>query len=434
MNAAAPAWADLPAAWSRARETVRARVGEANFAAWIAPLHCRRRDEEVLLEAPDRIVRERVARHFLHSIEEALVHELRSTCTLRVDIRTAPAELPIRVSPPAAIHTFETLITGKSNTDAHTAARALCAGTGRSPLLIHGPSGVGKTHLLHAVHHALDDQGLVVACLSAAELVTALVTAYEQRGLGAFWTDLAPLRALLLDDVHSLAGQPQIQERLLDGLVDWAGGHRLLVLTSDRPLEALPELAARLAARSARGLAVSIAPPEPTLRLAILQAKARAQGLDLDVRLATRIAAGIGGSIRRLEGALTRLLAHARLQGRRIDEALAVEILPELRARAAATPLVVERIVDATASAFGTSARRLYGRSRQDDLRLARQIAMYLARKLLQQPFAQLAAAFDRDHAAVAYACRAVAARLGTDDLLSERVARIERQLVDEEG
>src|SRR5439155_1745367 len=189
-----------------------------------------------------------------------------------------------------------------------------------SSLFLHGPTGVGKTHLLHAVFHALHGSGTIVACLPAAQLVSALVAAYGRHGHEAFWRDLAPLGALLLDDVHSFAGQEELQERLMEGLV-----------------------------------------------------------------------------------------AHARLSGRPLDEALAEEVLPELRV---APPLSVDRIVEATAGAFGCSARLLRGRSRRAELVLPRQVAMYLARKLLARPFAELAAQFTRDHTTVLHAWRTIRTRL----------------------
>ena len=213
----------------------------------------------------------------------------------------------------------------------------------------------------------------------------------------------------------------------MDGLAAWVEAGRLLVLTSDRAPGEMSALVGRLQERFAGSVVAGIDPPEPSLRVAILQHKARAKGVTLDARLAARVATDVGGNVRRLEGALTRLVAHARLSGRQIDEALAIEVLPELRTRV--TPPTVEGILAATAESFGTSARRLRGRRRDPTLVLPRQVAMYLARKLLGASFSTLAAAFERDHTTLMHACRRMVARLETDATLAARVERIEHQL-----
>jgi chromosomal replication initiator protein len=419
---------DHRAVWERVCATLRGRVGEGNFAAWIAPLRSAWSSGALALEAPDRLTRDRVARHFLAEIEDALAETVGRRQSVRVSLTVPPSPLPIPARPPSADHTFETFVLGESNGRACALARALVDDESRAPLFVHGRSGVGKTHLLHAVFHALEAAGVVTACLSAAQLVAALVGAYEARADERFWADLSGLGALLLDDAHSIKGLEEIQECLMAGLAAWVDAGRLLVLTCDRAPGEMSALVGRLQARFGSSVVAAIAPPEPALRLAILQHKARARGVTLDARLALRMASDVGGNVRRLEGALTRLVAHARLSGRRMDEALAMEVLPELRPRVPVT-LTVECIVSATAEAFGTSARRLRARRRDRDLVLPRQVAMYLARKLLASPFSELATAFGRDHTTLLHAYRSIAARLTTDAALAARIDRIEQQL-----
>lgn len=422
---------DPAAVWQAVAAAVRARVGQQNFDVWIAPLRSAWTKEGLVLEAPDLTTRSWVTRHFAGILEAALAAALRRPWPIRIELAKAPPALPVRVSPPAAEHTFDTFVLGESNQVAYAAARAVVAGE-RSPLFVHGPVGVGKTHLLHAVFHALEARGTPSASLPAAQLVSGLVAAYGAHAHGAFWGDLRQLSALLLDDVHSLAGQEEVQERLVDGLVEWVESGRLLVLTSDRPPGDLAELATRLRERFAGDLIARIEPPEPALRVAILQQKARSQGMRLDPGLAGWIAARAGGNVRRLEGALTRLVAHARLLGRRVDQTLAEEVLPDL-ARPV-VPLTIERIVDETASVFGAAARALRGRSRKAALVLPRQVAMYLARKLLARPFAEIATAFARDHTTVLHAWQAITARIPRDGALAGAIARIEQRLALEGG
>ncbi|HUE29525.1 MAG TPA: helix-turn-helix domain-containing protein, partial [Verrucomicrobiae bacterium] len=203
---------------------------------------------------------------------------------------------------------------------------------------------------------------------------------------------------------------------------------RLLVLTSDRVPGDLPALARRLQERIQGSVVAAIGRPEPALRVAILHQKARARGIALEPRLATRVATAFGHNVRRLEGALNRLVGHARLSGRPIDEELALEVLCELRPRPP-SPLTVEDVLAATAENFHTTARRLRGRKRSAALLLPRRVAMYLARELLGRPFAELGTAFGRDHTTVMQAWRAIAARRQTDRALAAALERIRQRL-----
>jgi chromosomal replication initiator protein len=338
-----------------------------------------------------------------------------------------PPALPIRVSPPDAAHTFASFVVGESNATAHAAACAIADGA-RGPLCLHGPSGVGKTHLLHALFHALSARGAVPGCFPIERLMDALARAHARGTLETFWRDLRGLDALLLDDAHSLAGRPETQERLLEGLLAWVDGGRILVLTSDRPAD-VPMLG-ELCSRTPHGVTARIDPPEPALGLAILERMARARGVGLDVGLTQRLAREFGGNVRRLQGALTRLLAYAQLRGTPPDESLAAAVLRELLPRPSAAP-TVERIVEATAAAFRAPLRALRGRSRAPELVLPRQVAMYLARKLLERPFTELGQLFGREHTTVQHAWRGITTRLEKDRQLAEVIEEIEQRLAE---
>src|SRR5207237_7850636 len=163
--------------WAQACETVRARVGDRNFAGWLVPLRRNWREDEIPLEAPDRLTRELVGRHFAGVIAEAVAAVAGHQCSLRLDLPAPPPSLPIRATPPLPDHTFDTFVVGESNTRAFDAARALARQETAAPVFLHGPAGVGKTHLLHAIAHALEARRLAVACLPAARLIEELVDA-----------------------------------------------------------------------------------------------------------------------------------------------------------------------------------------------------------------------------------------------------------------
>src|SRR5262249_3289526 len=256
--------------------------------------------------------------------------------------------------------------------------------------------------------------------------VNGLVTAYRAGESSGFWGDLALVDVLLLDDAHPLVNQKGVQEPLLEGLLVGLERGQKLVLTSDRPPEEMPTLATRIRQRLGSGAIAAIGVPEPALRVAILEYKARLQGLVLDNRLASRLAGALGGNVRALEGALTRLLAHARVEGRPVDESLAVEVLDQLRTERPS--LTIDLSIEETALAFGAVARALRAPGRRPEIVLPRQVAMFLARRLTQQSFPSLASVFGLNHTTVLHACRTVAARLGVDQSLATLVANIERR------
>ena len=427
----APGPADAMTMWAQACESLRTRIGEQNYTAWIAPLRCTWVDDDVMLEAPDRLTRELVGRHFTDVIAEAVAAVAGRRCAVRVDLPAVPAPLPIRTTPPLPDHTFQTFVVGDSNERAFAAAHAVATRHTAAPLFLHGPGGVGKTHLLHAIAHELDARRLAIACLPAARFIEGLDGAICNDRHAVFWRELRVLGALLLDDVHSLAGQERMQEHLMDGLVAWAKEGRILVLTSDRAPGDVAGLAARVRDEFVSGVIAGIAPPEPSLCLRLVHSKARALGLALEAGLATRLAATVSGNVRRLEGALRSLLAHARLRGRDIDAALVLEVLPPLR-RTPDVPPTVERIIAVTARAFRLPPRGLRGHSRRAIVVLPRHVAMYLARKLCRQTAAQLAREFGCNHTTVRNACRAVGKKIEMDRELGALVAEIERRLVDD--
>jgi chromosomal replication initiator protein len=256
----------------------------------------------------------------------------------------------------------------------------------------------------------------------------AFVQAHARGTLDGFWRHLQALDALLLDDAHSLAGHPEAQERLVDGLLAWVEDGRVLVLTSDRPADA--PMLGELCARTAHGVTVRIDPPEPALSRAILERMALTRGVGLDLGLVDRLAREFGGNVRRLQGALTRLLAYAQLRGTPPDESLAAAVLRELGPRPGVLP-TVERILEVTATAFSAPLRALRGRSRAPELVLPRHVAMYLARKLLQRPFTELGQLFGREHTTVLHAWRGITTRLEKDRQLAEVIEGIEERLAE---
>lgn len=425
--------------WAAALEHLRPVVGEANLRRWIAPLTCKWSGGEIVLSAPDRSTRECIARHFLGHIKGALATVAGQPPRVRLEL-SVPTTGPSPQQPRGAwcrpLDTrlrLESFVVGQSNARAVEAAEA--AAEGRSSartLFIHGPTGVGKTHLATGVAHRVRERGAQAAYLPAREFASMLVAAYASDTEAEFWEDARRVETLILDDIHSLATQREVQKALLRALPLLFEREGPLVFTSDQPPAAIPELHEELKRGFEQGAVIGIERPEPALRLAIVRRKAAERGLALPPEVAQHIAERAIGSVRRIEGALTRLMALAELQGAPIDLSLARAALAGLPPPP--PPPTLERILDVVAEAFRVPARQIVaGKQRRSTVVLARQVAMYLARRLLRCSLLEIAQDFGaHHHSTVLRACRATESRRAADPCLAALLDAAETRLVGE--
>ncbi len=425
--------------WEAALPRIRARVGDHNFEAWIAPLRVEDDPDALTLAAPDATVSASVNRHFVPLIAKVVTEISGRPCRVRVSVGRA-AEAPPAGALPRSVHddaTFERFVVGDSNREAYGHALAVADGRfrGPSPLVIYGGVGLGKTHLARAIanvrRRAAGDRGLV--CESCTDFVDRSLAAMGHADSDV-WAAAAVATLLILDDIHFLAGQTSVQEALLEL---FAALHRRgtpVVLTSDRPPGEIPDLQRGLRSRFEDGVLTEISAPEFDLRRRIVLQKASDRGIDLPADVASYVADRIVGSGRALEGALTRVCAYAignavHSSGPlRVTRAIASVALRAFEApRDAVSPDVIARLV---AEACGLTPRQLTSSRRTRDITLARQLAMYLCRAHSRLPLTEIAARFGRrDHTTVLHACEAIERRRSTDPAFNELVERLERQI-----
>jgi len=350
---------------------------------------------------------------------------------------SAPAARPLPLPTTHALHpryTFERFVTGPSNQLATEAARSIGDRLGEAthPLYIYAPSGLGKTHLLSAIAHAvsLRRPSCRVSYLPTQRFVEEFVHAVRGGSVEAFdrkYRDDCDL--LLLDDVHVLRGKDGTQERffhIFNALYD----RRVpIVMTSDQWPKEIPDLEDRLRTRFLWGLIVDIQPPEYETRVAILRRKAEDEGINLADEVAQLVALKVTGSVRELEGVLGRLAAQAEITGRPIDVALTQEVLSVLLPTAPVM-CTLDDLQRAVCNLFGIHLSDLRGPSRRRSVTLPRHVAMYLARELLRQSYPAIAEKFgNRDHTTVIAACRHISDLLETDAAIRNTVTNLRRQL-----
>ncbi|MGI8768784.1 MAG: chromosomal replication initiator protein DnaA [Propionibacteriaceae bacterium] len=317
-------------------------------------------------------------------------------------------------------YSFETFVIGSSNRFAHAAAVAVAEAPGAAynPLMIYGDSGLGKTHLLHALGHYVRNyyDRVRVRYVSTEELTNDFINSVAENKTAQFRRRYRDVDVLLIDDIQFLENKIQTQEEFFHTFNTLHNAQKQIVMTSDRPPKALEALEPRLRSRFEMGLLTDVQPPDLETRIAILRKKAAQERLTAAPDVLEFIASRIQTNIRELEGALIRVTAFASLNRQPVDMALAEIVLRDLIPEGGEAQITAGQIMAQTAAYFGVSIDDLSGQSRTHMLATARQIAMYLCRELTDMSLPKIGLQFGgRDHTTVMHADRKIR------QLLSER-------------
>ena len=439
---------ELDAVWQRVRSELRASLPPATYKLWIEPLSAvSSRGETLYLAAPEaiRVWVERRYQPLLLTALAAQTPTLRRVVVVPQDEKARGGARPVaaqepRPGPVDPAHTFERFVIGPGNRLAHAASLAVAElpGEAYNPFFLHGPPGLGKTHLMGAIagylraHHP----DLNVHLTTAERFTGEFVAALRSEGPERFKQRYRELDALLIDDVQVLEGKVRTEEEFVHTFNALHAAGKQIILSSDRPPAALSRLAERLRDRFEWGLTVEIEPPDLRTRINVLWRLVADSGTGPSEPDALREIAGrVPGNVRLLEGALTRALALASIFGEPLDPSLARRALAQGTSSPAReeTPSSrrggapdVQAIRHAVCSTLAVSPDDLSSPRRTPRVARARQLAMYLTRELTALSLAQIAREFDRDHSTVLYAIRAVEERLepGSQTLADLHVIR----------
>ena len=331
-------------------------------------------------------------------------------------------------------YTFDTFVIGESNRFAHAAAIAIAEEPGQAynPLFIHGDSGLGKTHLLHAIGHYVHDYHpkLRVRYVSSEEFTNDFVNSIRDDRAATFQRRYRDdVDVLLIDDIQFLQGKEQTQEEFFHTFNALHSTGKQIVLTSDQPPEKLTTFADRMRSRFKSGLTTDVHPPELETRIAILRKKANAERMDIGDDVLELIASKISTNIRELEGALIRVAAYASLQKEPVDRAKAAFVLKDV-VPSETGQITVGHIIAETAVYFGVTVDDIKGPSRSRNLTMARQIAMYLSRELTEHSFPQLGQHFGgRDHTTVMHAEKKIRQLIGERRPVYDQITELTTQI-----
>ena len=341
---------------------------------------------------------------------------------------------PSRLNPK---YTFDTFVIGSSNRFAHAAAVAVAEAPAKAynPLFVYGESGLGKTHLLHAIGHYARSlyNGARVRYVSSEEFTNDFINSIRDDKSAAFQRRYRDVDVLLVDDIQFLAGKVQTQEEFFHTFNTLHNANKQIVITSDLPPKLLQAFEDRMRSRFEWGLITDVQPPDLETRIAILRKKTAQDRLSAPPEVLEYIASKIATNIRELEGALIRVTAFASLNRQQVDLALAEVVLKDLITDASGPEITSATIMAQTAAYFGLSMEDLCGSSRSRVLVTARQIAMYLCRELTELSLPKIGQQFGgRDHTTVMHAERKIrqlmAERRSVYNQVTELTSRIRSQ------
>ncbi|MEM8873118.1 MAG: chromosomal replication initiator protein DnaA [Planctomycetota bacterium] len=438
-------------------DAIRAAVGEQRFAVWFSDKNTRLRLRPDMLEivVANDFIAEWIGKHFVKTINDVALESLGHAITVTFNVnprlfeqsspsstvgRTEPGEVAARAVPavvrrsvpqPAAAeskrprlrHDLDAFVVGGANKMAYDCALAVSEFPGGqyNPLFIHGPVGLGKTHLLQGIskRFAKLHPAKKWAYLTGEEFTNEFLTALRSNRLDTFRRKMRDLDLLVIDDVHFLGGKKATQEEFLHTFNAIEAVGKQVVLASDNHPKLIQAFSESLINRFVSGMTVRVDPPNQNMREELIRVLAKRHKMELTDEVIKWVATRVTQNIRELEGAITRLKAHVQLTGATADVELARQCLTDLE-RQHNQPLQPEAILEATCEYFGLDRRDLMSGRRQRTISLARSIAMYLVRKTSKLSFPEIANRLGkRNHSTVISACRRIEKALEANEPLA---------------
>jgi len=442
---------DLTRLWEQVLSDVRGRLGSQQaFETWFRPIVPHELSAQAVeLEVPNPFFIDWIHEHHLSALRASFVAVLGASPEIRFTPREttrSPEAGPVASEPAPLAHAgarsgkawlesqlnprlmFESFVVGGSNRFTHAACMAVAGNPGQvyNPLFIFGGSGLGKTHLLHAIGHAvrLARHEARIYYVPAERFTNEMIYAIQHGQTLAFRNKYRNVDLLLIDDIQFLAGKESTQEEFFYTFNALRDAHKQVVVTADKPPKDIPMLEERLTSRFNQGLVTDIQHPDLETRIAILRNRCglEGDGIRLPDDVLLLIADRVRNNIRDLEGCLVRLMAVASLSRREVSLELAEEVLQHY-VNPEPDQITPERILATVVERFGVRSDAVCGLRRTRTISLPRQVAMYLIRQLTSLSLLEIGRMFSgRDHTTVMYACEKVSSLIATDEEFSEKI------------
>ena len=441
-------------AWARIRKNLKESAGARLFEQWLKPIELGDSDDDngVRLTLPSAFTANWVRNHYADRLLQEFRGAIPAIRTLTIDVRAPSSPAVLRIAAEESIDvpaapvahgerpaldprlTFDRFVVDQSNRVAFNAARALAEpGTPRfSPLFLHSATGLGKTHLMHAIGHAylasVPDARVIL--MSAERFMFEFVAAIRANDTHAFKNRLRSSDLLMIDDLHFISGKKPTQDEFFHTINELTAAGKRLVITADRCPQGLDDVEARIVSRLSMGLVADIKAPDAILRRALLDHRlSELREVIVPQDVLDLLSFKITGSLREAEGALNRLVAYAQLTGEAITMEFAQATLGDVL-RGGTKRITIDEIQRAVSVHFDLKPVDLVSARRAVIVARPRQIAMYLAKRLTTRSLPEIGRKFGgRDHSTVIHAVRRIEELRGSDHEIDGAVKTLIRQL-----
>lgn len=447
------------AIWSRAGKHLRETLSKDVFDRWIAVIEAKELSgDQLVLRVANNFYQNWLEENYLSLIQDAVTaaspQELK--VTFEVD-RTPPAAASMEVAFPAVSdltaaaptapapsrvakstvtlnskYTFEKFVVGSSNSFPHAASLAVAQSPGRAynPLFLYGGVGLGKTHLMQAIGNYVHTQSKASVCYVTSEsLLNEYIDAIQKKGLVQFRKKYRTADVLLIDDIQFLGGKERMQEEFFHTFNALFDSHKQIVMTCDRPASEIPGLEHRLVSRFEWGLVTELELPDVETRIAILRNKQDQLNVKIPDEVLNYLAENIRANIRRLEGALIRVVSFSSLTGKPITIQSVEYLLRDTLDQEQQHVLTVEEIQKVVSEFYDIRMSDMSSNRRPAAIAFPRQVAMYLSREMTAHSLPTIGQSFNKNHATVMHSCKIVAEKLKIDATFRQSMMLLQQRL-----
>lgn len=431
--------------WDKAKLLLREEMNPASFSTWIdnqslIPVYVI--DDKMALQYVSEFVEKTVRTRYMGLIKEAISQV--AGREMSVELMDVKERIAWQESQRQEEHrplqgantfnpksTFETFVVGNSNRFAHAASLAVAEAPGMAynPLFLYGGVGLGKTHLMHAIGHFIQDHfpNMRMLYLTSEMFTNELVSAIQKNKNVEFRERFRNVDVLMIDDIQFIAGRDTTQEEFFNTFNALHTAGKQIIITSDRPPREIARLEERLRSRFEWGLIADIQKPDFDTRVAILRKKADNEGMEVSNEMLELIAGRVESNIRELEGSLNRVNAYAKLNRCAISEEVISNALHDIAVVRDPKRITPDLIIDCVADYYGLSSALLRGNSRKKEIALARHVAVYLTREMTGLSLPRIGDAFSRDHSTIINSCEKVAKMMEESDAMKATITDLKK-------
>jgi chromosomal replication initiator protein len=437
--------------WNAVLENIQDKVSKPSFDTWLKSTKAIALNRNTLtISVPSQFAKEWLENQYTELISEVIEEITGSQLETKFDVPEPNEELDdpsLMKSPKQQTdkskdtksmlndkYTFDTFVIGAGNRFAHAASLAVAEAPAKAynPLFIYGGVGLGKTHLMHAIGHYVQehDPDAKVVYITSEKFTNEFINSIMDNESSRFRNKYRSVDVLLIDDIQFIAGKESTQEEFFHTFNTLHEENKQIIISSDRPPKEIPTLEDRLRSRFEWGLITDITPPDLETRIAILNKKAKAEGLDIPNEVMLYIANQIDTNIRELEGALIRVVAYSSLVNQDIDAALAADALKDIIPSNKPKIITVENIQEEVAKKYNIRMEDFAAKKRTKSIAFPRQIAMYLSREMTDLSLPKIGEEFGgRDHTTVIHAHDKISKLLEEDEELNQNVEELKENI-----